>query len=335
MFGKCTRYLVILTILMVICHATASAESTISTYDPGAGASLDPRSEYKAVTKVKPEQPAITKVRPSRGWAAGFGGLSGYNPIAWGPECWLPIPAKGQFQIGPRVFFARLQGDLRRGMDVTGVQSSNVNFDDTLGLKKTGNVFWSLEALYQFRPKWGIAYSFAPLSMEADHIADRSFTFMGQSFTSGTAVHTKWERFQHRLGLVFDISRTPNSLTKFYADWLYIQDRLMIGSGLGTVASATWDRTQSAAVLGLEFDKCLKNYRGNTLALRGKGGVAFLDDSVGYEAEAALNYMIPIKTGRFGFVQAGYRWATLKKDRVRSMFSTTMDGPFLEFGFLF
>jgi hypothetical protein len=335
MFGKCTKYLVILTMFMVICHATASAESTISTYDPSAGASLDPRAEYRAVTKVKPDQPAVSKIRQSPGWAAGFGGLSGYNPIGWGPDCWLPIPAKGQFQIGPRVLFGRVQGEARRGIDATGLQTSIVNFDDHLGFKKTGNVFWSLDALYQFRPRWGIAYSFAPLTMEATHVSEGAFTFMGQAFTAGTSVHSKWERFQHRLGLVFDISRTPNSLTKFFADWLYIQDRLMVGSGLGTASSATWDRTQSAVVLGLEFDKCLKNYRGNTLALKGKGGVAFLDDTVGYEAEAALNYMIPIKTGRFGFVQTGYRWATLKKERTRSMFSTTVDGPFVELGFLF
>jgi hypothetical protein len=335
MFGKCTKYLAILTMLMVICHATASADSTSTTFDPSAGASLDPRSEYRAVTKVRPESPAVSKVRPSQDWTAGFGGLSGFNPVAWGPDCWMPVPAKGQFLVGPRVFFARIDGEARRGMDATGVTSSVVDFDDTLGFKKSGNVIWSIEALYQFRPRWGIEYSFSPLTLEANHVADRSFTFMGQSFTSGTAVHAKWERFQHRFGLVFNVSRTPNSLTKFFADWMYIQDRLTIGSGLGGLSSATWDRTQSAAVLGLEFDKCLKNYRGNTLALRGKGGVAFFDDTVGYEAEAALNYLIPIKTGRFGYVQAGYRWATLKKDRPRSMFSTTMDGPFLEFGFLF
>ena len=335
MFGKCTKYLVILTMLMVICHATASAEPTMPTFDPGAGASIDPRSEYRAVTKVKPQPPGVSKVRPSSDWTAGFGGLAGFNPIAWGPDCWLPIPAKGQFHVGPRIFFARIQGDVRRGFDATGLQSSIVNFDDNLGLKKTGNVLWSVEAMYQFRPRWGIEYSFMPVTLEASHITDQSFTFMGQSFTAGTAVNSKWERFQHRLGFVFNVSRSPNSLTKVFADWLYIQDKLRIGSGLGAYSTATWDKTQNMAVLGLEFDKCLKNYRGNTLALRCRGGVAFLDDSIGYEAEAALNYMIPIKTGRFGFVHAGYRWATLDQDKPQSMFRTTMDGPFLEFGFLF
>jgi hypothetical protein len=308
----------------------------MSTYDPNTGSQLDSQPEFKPVSKVKPVPPTVTKVSPYRGgMAAGFGALSGYNPIAWGPDCWLPVPAKGQFQVGPRVFFAKIQGDVRRGTDTTGLLSGPVSFDDHLGFKKFGNVIWSIEALYQFRPRWGITYSFTPLSLESTYTPDRGFTFMNQTFAGGTTVHSKWDRFEHRAGLVFDISRTPNSLTKFFAEWLYIQDRLTIGSALGGSSTSTWNPTKSLAVVGLEFDKCLKNYRGNTLALSGRGGVAFLDDSVGYEAEAALNYLIPIKTGRFGFVKGGYRWVTLKKEKMNSMFNTTMDGAFIQLGFLF
>ena len=99
--------------------------------------------------------------------------------------------------------------------------------------------------------------------------------------------------------------------------------------------SATYERHEDVAVTGDEFEKCLKNYRGNTLALSGKGPIAFLNDSIGYNAEAALSYLIPIKTGRFGFVKGGYRYAYLKKDRPARMFNTSLDGPFVEVGFLF
>jgi hypothetical protein len=335
MLGKSTRQLVLLTMLVAVSCAVAFADSTLSTYDPEAGSPLDSRSEFKSVSKVKPAPPAVTKVSPYGGLTSGFGALSGYNPVAWGPDCWLPVPAKGQFQVGPRVFFSKIQGEVRRGADAAGLTSSVVNFDDQLGFKKYGNVLWSIEALYQFRPRWGIKYSFMPISLESTYTPDRGFTFMNQTFAGGTALHSKWDRFEHRAGLVFDISRTPNSLTKLFAEWMYLQDRLTIGSALGGVSTATWDGHKSVAVLGLEFDKCLKNYRGNTLALSGRAGVAFLDDSIGYEGEAALNYMIPIKTGRFGFVKGGYRWATLKKERTFSMFNTTMDGAFVQFGFLF
>jgi hypothetical protein len=335
MLGKSTRQMVLLTILVAVSCAVASADSTYSTYDLAAGSQLDSKPEFKTVTKVKPESPTVSKVNPYRGLSSGFGALSGYNPIAWGPECWLPVPAKGQFDVGARVFFPRIRGEVRRGADTTGLSSPLVSFDDQLGFKKNGNVLWSVEAFYQFRPRWGIKYSFMPLTMEATYTPDRGFSFMTQTFAAGTAVHSKWDRFAHRAGLVFDISRTPNSLTKLFAEWLYIQDHLTIGSALGGASTSTWDSHKSVAVIGLEFDKCLKNYRGNTLGLTGRGGIAFLDDSLGYEAEAAINYLIPIKTGRFGYLKAGYRWETLKKERTFSTFSTTMDGAFVQLGFLF
>ena len=124
-------------------------------------------------------------------------------------------------------------------------------------------------------------------------------------------------------------------MTSIFADWLYVQDRLFIAETGPQPTSTTWDDTKSMALVGLQFDKCLRNFRGNTLALTAKGGFAFLDDSIGYDAEAAFNYMIPIKPGRFGFVKGGYRYYHLKKETDTKLFGSTLHGAFLSFGFLF
>lgn len=327
----------ILLLMVIVASGTAWANSST----PTQGVAVDNRGDaiesYKAIAKVKPTptQPAVTKVRPSWGWGSQWDRLSAYNPITWGPDCSLPTPAKGQFLVGPRVWFARVDGEARRGIDIAGIQSSSVDFDDHLGLRKSGNAIWSVEALYQFRPSWGIRYSFMPLLLEATANPTTAFNFMGQTFAAGTEVRSKWEHFEHRAGLVFNISRTNNSLTNLYVDWLNVQDKLRIGGTTATTSAVTWDHSKNMAVTGLEFEKCLKNFQGNTLAFSGKGGIGFLNDAIGYELEAGLNYMIPIKTGRFGFVKGGYRYAHLKKDKGARMFSTTMDGAFLQFGFLF
>jgi hypothetical protein len=116
---------------------------------------------------------------------------------------------------------------------------------------------------------------------------------------------------------------------------MFVQRRLTISSGMGVTNAATWDENTSLATAGIEFNKCLRNYRGNTLAISLKGSVSFLDDHLGYDAEAALRYIIPIRRGRFGFIKGGYRYAQLKKERDAHLFSTTMDGAFLQVGFLF
>jgi hypothetical protein len=318
--------------MATVFSAAAFAESTQATYDPCTGA-----SGYKAISKVKPPSapaPTALKVKPW-GLTSRFDALSQYNPVNWWADCCLPMPAKGQFVIAPRVFFARVSGEARRGTDITGVQTATVNFDDHLGFKKSGNAIWSIDALYQIRPRWGIRYSFSPMSMEATNSPLTAFSFAGQTFAAGTPVHSKWERFEHKAGLVFTLSRTNYSAINFFAEWLNVQDKLTIGGAGGTTTSATMNDTKNMAVTGLEFDKCLKNYHGNTLALSGRGAIAFLNDSIGYDAEAALSYLIPIKTGRFGFVKGGYRYAYLKKDRPARMFNTTLDGPFVQVGFLF
>jgi hypothetical protein len=319
--------------------AVASAESASSQNDTAVGTGIDYSAAYRGITKVKPSSPAPAKVKPYSGLVSGFEGLSRYNPVTWGPDCMLPAPAKGQFLVGPKLFFARIRGDGRKDIHVTtGPSPALVDFEDHLGFKQSGNLLWSIEALYQFRSSLGFRYSFSPMTLKNTSTATSGFNFGGQGFAAGSQVRSKWDRFQHRAGLVLTLSSTNNSLTNFYADWLHIEDKLVVGGG-GTGATGVipvvWSDNKNLAVLGLEFSKCLRNYRGNTLALECKGGLAFLDDCLGYEAEAGLAYLIPIKTGRFGFVKGGYQYMNLKKEKNLETMHTSMDGAFLKIGFLF
>jgi hypothetical protein len=341
MLEKCVKYLFLLLFIVaaIIYVPAARAESTLANYDPCVGAQLDCAPGLKGITKVRPAPvpgAAPLKVKSqSAGWMPRFEGISQFSPANWWAECCLPAPAKGQFWVGPKVFFPRIRGEARRGGEGALVTSTRVNFDDHLGLRKSGNVMWSLEALYQIRPRWGIRYSFSPLFMEAVGTPNTAFTFAGTTFTAGTTVASKWEHIEHRAGLVFNLSRSVSSLVNVFADWMYLEDKLTIGAAGGLTTTVTYDDTKNLAVLGLEFEKCLKNYQGNTLSVGGKGGIAFLSDSLGYEAEAALSYLIPIKTGRFGFVKGGYKYSHMKKHRTHELFDVTMDGPFVQVGFLF
>lgn len=335
MLGKALKYLFVLTLFVALLTAASYAEEPSAGYDPSRIASNDFSAGYKAIAKVKPPAPAALKVKPYSGVTSRFDALSRYNPVNWGPDCYLPVPAKGQFVIGPRFHFASIQGDVRRGPATTGMTPSNVDFADQLGFKKSGNSLWSLDAYYQFRPRWGIKYSFSPINLTATHTPATSFNFSGQTFTGGSQIYSKWDHYEHRAGLVFNLSQTANGITNFFAEWLYIQDKLAIGGTGAGVTSVTWDTSRNLASLGLEFGKCLKNYKGNTLAINGRGGISFLDDSFGWEAELGLSYLIPIKAGRFGFIKGGYRYANLRTERNSNLFETTVDGAFLQVGFLF
>lgn len=351
MLKKLSSYWFILMIIAAIATAAhAGPDPFFASYDPCSGAQLDCAPGAKNITKVKPPlaPPSVAPPAPcaptspfkiktpiASQMGSKWDALTQNGPSNWWADCCLPTPAKGQFWVGPRVTFARLHGEARRGFDIAAFQSSRVDFDDQLNFRKTGNTFWSIEAMYQLRPRWGIRYSFSPIHIESVGFPKTAFNFSGQTFAAGTQVASKWERYQHRAGLLFNISRTTSSQANLYADWLNIQDRLSVAAAGTTNITGTWDDTKNIMVLGLEFDKCLKNFHGNTLALSGKGGIGFLNDTVGYEAEAALSYLIPIKTGRFGFVKGGYSYANYKKEKNSELFSTVIDGPFVQAGFLF
>ncbi len=330
MFKNVYKYLVLGTIMAALLCPAVPAQSTP---DPCSGQGADLDLGYKGISKVRPSSSQVLKVRPY----AGVDGISRWNPLNWGSQCCLPTPAKKQFVVDTRVWFARLNGEVKRGgPGITGaMEPSLVDFDDHLGLSRSGNTLLTFSARYQFQPRWAIRYSFTPISMSGARTPNTSFNFFGRNFTSGSNVLSKWDRYEHRTGLVFDLSRTVSGATSVFAEWLNVQDKLTVGETLGPAASVTWSDVKNMAVLGIEFNKCLKNYRGNTLALSCRGGVAFLDDNFGYDAEASLSYLIPVKTGRFGFVKGGYRYAQIKKETDAQLFSTTMDGAFVELGFLF
>lgn len=333
------RNVVILTFVLMIfaSYLGSSSFAWQPKYEPcSATQPADPvAADVKGITKVKPSS-QILKVKPGGfGFSQGLRGISRFNPMNWGLDCCLPAPAKGQFVVDSRFNFMRVNGEVRHGQAMQGVEASVVNFDDHLGMAKTGNTIWSIDAHYQFQPRWGLRYSFMPIDMDGSKLPVTSFRFGGQTYTGGQRVRSKWERYEHKIGVAFDLKRTTNSVTTLLAEWRYIQERLTVGQTTGTATAVTLDDDKSLAFLGLEFNKCLKNYRGSTLAMSCMGGVSFLDDHIGYDAEASLSYLIPIRRGRFGFIKGGYRYAQLKKDKGYETLSTQMDGAFVSVGFLF
>ncbi|MFC1833488.1 hypothetical protein ACFL2Q_01970 [Thermodesulfobacteriota bacterium] len=288
----------------------------------------DLTADKKPIYKVKPSDKRVYKVPPPsrfRGFYLGLG-------------CFLPTPRKGQFSGSARGFFPRVRGQISKGgQTIMGIPRSVVDFDEHLGLTENSQPTWTASAQYQVTPRWALTYSFTPMILEATNTATQSFNFMGNSYSVGTRLRSKWERAEHRAGLTFNVKRTRSTMANAYVEWLYIQDKFSISHAMGGVLPAmTWDDDKGMAVVGLEVKRCLANYSGSSLAIGCKGSLAFLGDHYGYDVEGALSYHIPISSsGRYGFVKGGYRYAHLKKDLDHELWDTTMDGAFVEVGFIF
>jgi len=279
------------------------------------------------VQKVKPAAKRITKVKaPGR-----FTAISRFMPFDFGAACYQPVPLRGQALLGARAFFAQERGKVRHGVSLLGTPNEFLEFERDLGIKGYVPVL-TVMGQYQFLPRWGIRYSFTPIDMEGSNLLDRSFTFHGRSFTMGSRIHTKWQRYDHRAGLVYQLSRKPSSVVSAFAEWLHSQTALTLGNEMtaAQLGKARWDDDKNLAVLGIEIEKCFNSFRSSTIGLKCKGSFAFLDNHTGYAAEASLSYIMPFSGGHFGFLRGGYRFSHLEKDLDTEHLTSQLDGGFVE-----
>lgn len=285
-----------------------------------------------AVSKVKPEGKKIMKVKPPDY----FKPISRYLPFDFGTGGYLPTPRKGQPQISARVIFAQIEGTAHRMLPTVPVFDVPVEFERDLGFEEYYPIF-SVTAQYQLLRRWGLRYTFTPIDISETTELDRSFTYLGQTFNLGSRIHTRWERYDHRTGLVFNIIRKPNSLVSVYGDWLHSQVTLTVRDPTvaAVLGTARYDNDRDLAVVGLELERCLTNFGASTIGLKCKGGVAFLDNHMGYEAEAALSYALRMSSRSYGFLRGGYRYAKLEREENNVKSGLTIDGAFLEVALLF
>jgi hypothetical protein len=125
-------------------------------------------------------------------------------------------------------------------------------------------------------------------------------------------------------------------MVSIYGDWLNSQVTLTVkdsrvGSALGV---ARMDDQKNLAVVGMELEKCLVDLGGGSLGLKCKAGGAFLDNCIGYEAEAAVSYMLRVSSRGYGFLRGGYRCSQLEKEENGRKSKTTLEGAFVEVAFL-
>lgn len=285
--------------------------------------------QARSIYKVRPRR--IAKVRPAYGR---FNPATAYQVKR---RCILPIIRPKGWEMNAEAFFARMKGKVRYARGNTSAyyrNSYDVDLNDDLGVPEHG-VIPEFTATYRFRRNWALRYSIMPMMVENTSSPNRSFVFGSNNFTNIQNGKVKWERLLQHLGIVYDAVKTHKSRVSIFTDFVRINDKLSY-INLGCCGD-TWDEDMNMAMVGLEFEKCLRTgRRRNTLSLVCKAGVAFLDEAVGADVMTGLKYSIPMNKGRWGYVKGGYRFATYKKGYSEvKLLDTAMEGASIQMGFIF
>jgi hypothetical protein len=283
-----------------------------------------------------PPPSGITKIKPVYGLL--YGAL---------PACILPAPLPGQWEIGAQVFFARVTGKVqwpRYSPNFYGYAGQGgddwlaADFSDSLILPKHAAVV-EIKARYQFKPNWAVRYSVIPFELTGGGMPDfsRQFVFGTFLFTSALPVQTKWQHAYHRVGLVYDAIRTCTSKVSVFADWVHVDDRIDVNCSPCSNLQQTFSKNTDSSMVGLEVQRCLATTsKGGTFSCDYKAGAIFLDDVEGWDVELGGRYSIPLNNAtRWGYMKGGYRLVSLKKSQSDYLLKDSLEGGFMELGFIF
>jgi hypothetical protein len=256
-------------------------------------------------------------------------------PVPFCPLCFLPRRLPGQWELQTQFFFARVGGSVRWPATSFGVTTSDVDFTSQLGVDGH-NTFYEFTARYQFRPRWAIHYSIMPYETDNSSTVGDPFYFGIWNFTTGTALHTKWDFVYQRLGLIYQPIVTPQAIVSLFNYWLYNDQKLQLGSSMCFGQCSTLDRSRNMIMSGIEIQKCIKTLpNGLTFSCDNRFGIGYLDNTLVLDIQTGGQLTIPFFPGRWGYVKGGYRFIKFQEDRVDLMWDNVLEGGFVEVGLIF
>jgi hypothetical protein len=255
--------------------------------------------------------------------------------------CYLPAPRMGQWEFSAQALFARTKGTIawpRYSIYLSWYANREMDLNNDLGLNEH-DVLVDFTARYQFRPNWAIQYSVLGKEFNGgtQYGNNYNYGYFGNLLLSyGQQIQSKWTHGYQRAQLVYDAVKTCNTSVSVLGGWVHADDRIDVlcvycGPWINTFSKGT-----DAATVGLQYQRCIKTAaNGGTFSFDHKASAIFLDNVEGYDLQAGARYSIPLNCGRAGYVKGGYRLVTLNKSQSDFLYKNSLEGGFMEFGFIF
>jgi hypothetical protein len=173
-----------------------------------------------------------------------------------------------------------------------------------------------------------------PLQLQETSTAKRGFFFGNYFFPMFAQIYTKWDRYVHRWDLVYSWFQQRHAVSTIFAGGSLYDDKISISTGPSI--QRTRSRGFALAFVGGSVDKIVRNVGGCGVAsMHCKWSFQFVDGYVGYDGYAAGRITIPFNCGRFGYMEAGWRWIVLERSYPTDVDRTNMDGLMGAVGLIF
>ncbi|MFC1834880.1 hypothetical protein ACFL2Q_09120 [Thermodesulfobacteriota bacterium] len=269
--------------------------------------------------------------------AMGMFNLPGLPFAGLSCSAYLPRPGCKQVSIKAKAWCTELNGSkIIWGPDpVTGGRGYELDLHEDLKLDKQ-KYNCEYEIRCQIRKNWATRFIFMPLDYNDSGLVETpgGFFFGGAFYPQGSQVQTTWNRNIYRWELVYSFCQAQFGVASLFAGYYLYDDKLKVSRTPNV--SRTRSDTFGLATAGGELERLVcKVGCGGTASLHCKWSVQFLEGYFGWDGESVGRISVPMNCGRYGFLEAGWRWIVLEHDKPANADETSMDGLIGSIGLIF
>ncbi len=104
---------------------------------------------------------------------------------------------------------------------------------------------------------------------------------------------------------------------------------------ISTLAASTVLTALTCKDAGMSIDRVIRCIGSGTASVHCKASVQFLEGYFGWDGFATGRMTVPMDCGRFGYIEAGWRWIVLERTTPSYRDKTSMDGLMGSVGLVF
>jgi hypothetical protein len=260
----------------------------------------------------------------------GLFGLQGLSYNSCG--AYLPRPGPKQFQLNAKLWYAKFDAStILWGTNLAGGPGTELDLQRNLDLSKYRYIP-EYEARCQIRCNWALRFSFMPIMYRDNTVPTGPFFFGNAIYPAGLPILTTWDRFIYRWDLIYDWFQAPHAVSSIFAGYSLYDDKLSVSN---VVTNRARSRGFGLAFAGGSIDRVIRNVGCGTASMHCKASVQFLEGYFGWDGYAAGRFSVPLDCGRFGYIEAGWRWIVLERTQPTDKDKTSLDGLIGAVGLVF
>ncbi len=267
----------------------------------------------------------------TQGWGSPFtpGGMALSFPW-WTPL--LPRPGCKQFELSARIWYSRLNAStIVWGTNLIGGEGTELDLHNDLGLT-TYNWIPEYEGRFQLKQNWGIRFSFMPISLRENSTPQFGFFFGNSFYPAFVPIVTTWDRKIYRWDIVYNWFQQRHAVSSIFAGYSLYDDKLVVSNIL---QYRTRSNTFGLAYAGMSIDRVIRCLGAGTASIHCRASAQFLEGYFGWDGYATGRMSVPMDCGRYGYIEAGWRWIVLERNTPSYRDKTSIDGAIGAVGLVF